>query len=302
LIHECKTNLLKLRDRLSHQVLDIYQWPMFNINVSLLHNKLMRIHVSFDNLIFDGWSMFTLLEQWSQIYFDYKIDNQLTHLSFRDYVLYLNKIKKLKCYEEDQAYWFGRISRFLKAPNIPMAQSTSQHSNIFTRRSHHIDEHMWNQLKDRAQSLNITPTTLLIGVYAEAIRQVSTNDNFSLNITQFNRIPVSPDINKVIGDFTTLTLLEVDHGGEQKLSERLKRIQTQLVKNLEHNKYSGVEFQRDLRHYCEFDDYVLMPFVFTSGLGIHALNSRKQFGEITYNISQTPQVWLDNQVIERDNG
>ena len=140
MIHECKTNLLKLRDRLSHQVLDIYQWPMFNINVSLLHNKLMRIHVSFDNLIFDGWSMFTLLEQWSQIYFDYKIDNQLTHLSFRDYVLYLNKIKKLKCYEEDQAYWFGRISRFLKAPNIPMAQSTSQHSNIFTRRSHHIDE------------------------------------------------------------------------------------------------------------------------------------------------------------------
>ena len=43
-----------------------------------------------------------------------------------------------------------------------------------------------------------------------------------------------------------------------------------------------------------------MPVVFTSGLGVEQWNEGKWLGKLNYNISQTPQVWLDHQVVEMD--
>ena len=40
--------------------------------------------------------------------------------------------------------------------------------------------------------------------------------------------------------------------------------------------------------------------VFTSGLGVEQWNEGKWLGKLNYNISQTPQVWLDHQVVEMD--
>ncbi|ARJ14457.1 non-ribosomal peptide synthetase [Staphylococcus lugdunensis] len=297
-----QSSLLEIRNRLSHQVLDINQWPIFNIEVSILSDREVRLHISFDNLIFDGWSMFTLLSQWNQLYLNKDISQQLTALNFRDYVCYLNQLKQTEQYTKDRDYWLKRVGHFLTAPEIPTMAVSNDDANQFTRRTYHVDKQSWQKLKEIAKGIELTPTSLLIGIYAEAIRKVSHNDNFSLNITQFNRLPVHPNIEHVIGDFTTLTLLEIKHYGSTTLLDRFKYVQKQLVKDLEHHLYSGVEFQRDLRKYCEINDYILMPFVFTSGLGIHALNSQNLLGEIVYNISQTPQVWLDNQVIERDGG
>ena len=44
----------------------------------------------------------------------------------------------------------------------------------------------------------------------------------------------------------------------------------------------------------------IMPVVFTSGLGVEQWNEGKWLGKLNYNISQTPQVWLDHQVVEMD--
>ena len=44
----------------------------------------------------------------------------------------------------------------------------------------------------------------------------------------------------------------------------------------------------------------IMPVVFTSGLGVEQWNEGKWLGKLHYNISQTPQVWLDHQVVEMD--
>lgn len=41
-----------------------------------------------------------------------------------------------------------------------------------------------------------------------------------------------------------------------------------------------------------------MPIVFTSGLGLDQKRKDSWIGELVYNISQTPQVWLDHQVVE----
>lgn len=66
------------------------------------------------------------------------------------------------------------------------------------------------------------------------------------------------------------------------------------TEDLEHSTYSAVEFERELKKRTGDMQGVIMPVVFTSGLGIEQWNEGKWLGKLTYNISQTPQVWLDH--------
>ena len=45
-----------------------------------------------------------------------------------------------------------------------------------------------------------------------------------------------------------------------------------------------------------------MPIVFTSGLGMKKWNDERWLGKLEYNISQTPQVWIDHQIVEHEDG
>lgn len=157
-----------------------------------------------------------------------------------------------------------------------------------------------NKLKGIARENNITLTILLITLFSEIIRKYSLNDEFVLNITQFNKEQIHPDINKIIGDFTNLTFLEVKNCTSDSLLEKSKMLQKQLLEDTKHNSYSAVEFGRELRNKYSNNRYSLMPIVFTSGLGLSEGRKDTWLGELVYNISQTPQVWLDHQVMEMD--
>ena len=99
---------------------------------------------------------------------------------------------------------------------------------------------------------------------------------------------------ELVGDFITLTLLEVCQQKGGNFADRAKAIQQRLTEDLEHSTYSAVEFERELKKRTGDMQGVIMPVVFTSGLGIEQWNEGKWLGKLTYNISQTPQVWLDH--------
>ena len=72
---------------------------------------------------------------------------------------------------------------------------------------------------------------------------------------------------------------------------------------MKHTAYSGVQVQRDLsRIYGE--SAVSAPVVFACNLGAPLIDSvfQKSFGEFSYMISQTPQVWNDFQSYEDEKG
>lgn len=126
-----------------------------------------------------------------------------------------------------------------------------------------------------------------------------SNKDFTLNLTQFDRKQLHPEVNNLVGDFTTLTLLEIKNAGNN-FAERTKAIQKQLTEDLEHTAYGAVELERELKKKTGNMRGAIMPVVFTSGLGVEQWNEGKWLGKLNYNISQTPQVWLDHQVVEMD--
>ncbi|NFA58889.1 amino acid adenylation domain-containing protein [Clostridium sporogenes] len=298
-----KNQLEKIRLEMSHQVIITETWPLFDVRATVMKDRKTRIHVSFDNLIFDGWSMFYLLNELAKRYRDEFDEIPKLEISFRDYVLGLEKIKNLGAYQKDKEYWLGRIDNFASAPELPLAKNENEVTKQkFTRRTTYLNQHEWESLKNSAKQHGITPAVLLITAYTEVLRRWSNNVDFTLNLTQFDRKPLHPQVNDLVGDFTTLTLLEVKNSKEDNFIKRAEIVQTQLMEDLEHTFYSAVEVQRELKRKDGNTKGSIMPIVFTSGLGIDQWNEGKWIGKLVYNISQTPQVWLDHQVVERDGG
>ncbi len=79
--------LASIRAQMSHQVHNSAVWPLFEIRATRLPGDSTRLHLSFDLLIADVWSLLLLFQQWGQIYRN--LDHPLPPLTlgFRDYVL-----------------------------------------------------------------------------------------------------------------------------------------------------------------------------------------------------------------------
>ena len=72
---------------------------------------------------------------------------------------------------------------------------------------------------------------------------------------------------------------------------------------MKYTAYSGVQVQRDLAQMYG-DASAVAPVVFACNLGTPLVNDtfRKELGQFSYMISQTPQVWNDFQSYEDENG
>ena len=295
--------LTQVRKEMSRQVLNAEKWPLFDLKITIMDKKKSRLHINFDNLILDGWSMFALLDEMAKRYRANEYREKELEISFRDYVISLNEMRKTEKYERDKAYWLERLNNFSYAPKLPLVKKESELvDNIFCRRTVHLEKNEWEKIKNLSKDNGITPTVFFLTVFSDCLRRWSYNKNFALNLTQFERTFQHPEINELVGDFTNLTLLEIRYINGTSFIERAKTIQKQLTNDLEHSLYTAVEFERELRQRDGNWKNSIMPIVFTSGLGISQWEDNKWIGKLIYNISQTPQVWLDHQIVEQNNG
>jgi len=290
--------LAALREQMSHQVLDAGRWPLFDIRASHLPDGRARLHLSFDLLISDAWSFRLLAAELHRLY--QSPDAALPPLaaSFRDYVLHLPKLEATELHRRAQAYWERRIPELPGAPALPLAKSAAEVTNPrFERRSHRLEPRSWEALKAKAARADLTPSGALLAAFSEVLARWSREPRFCLNLTLFNRLPVHPQIDEVAGDFTTVTLHEVDAGSARTFEHRARAVQRRLFEDLDHRAYSGIKVLRGLAKLQGGPPRALMPVVFTSTLG---LGGRRwsTLGDLVFNISQTPQVWLDHQVHE----
>jgi yersiniabactin nonribosomal peptide synthetase len=226
--------------------------------------------MNFDNIVFDGWSISLFMEQLKNLYKD--IDTKLPdlQLSFRDYVLATLKIKETSLYDDDKNFWLNEIKNMPPAPELPIKNSPdSIGSERFSHYESILGSDMWNRIKLIGKKENITPSAILLTAFSEVIGRFSKRQNFTINLTRFNRLPVHNRINDIIGDFTSLIMLSVDRTKGITFLERCKNIQKKLWQSLDHPYFCGVEVQREYsKHGLKESASPIMPIVFTSGLGI----------------------------------
>lgn len=296
---EIEQRLDAIRQRKSHQVLPSDIWPLFDISASLLPGGSTRLHVSFDLLIADAWSIALFWRELERRYGDPTDSPAPLTVTFRDYVLAEDRLQASPTFQRARNYWLDRAADFPGAPGLPLArQLDAIKVPRFVRRSARIEPAAWSALKSRAGQVGLTPSVLLCAAYVEVLAAWSETPRFCLNLPAFNRLPIHPDIGEVIGDFTSVLLLEADTSADEPFLMRAQALQRRLWDDLAHLQFSGVKMLRSIA--ANRRTGPTMPIVFTSLIfpGLSDAPAGGTLGRLTYGVSQTPQVWLDCQVYE----
>ena len=297
-----ETHLETVRERLSHQVLPSDCFPLFEFCATHLDKACTRLHISYDLQIFDAWSLFRLFDEWFQLYQQPDLQLPSLEITFRDYVLAEQTLKQTELYQRSKAYWLSRLDQLPPAPDLPLAKQPKELKQHRCKRyDGHLDQAHWQQLQQRAAQAGLTASGVLLAAFAEVVSQWSKVPQFTLNLALFNRLPLHPQVNDLLGDFTSVILLQVDQTAKTSFVERAKQLQQQLWQDLEHRYMSGVEVTRELAYQRRLP-LSAMPVVFTSTLGFGTLGQEtltfSHFGELVYGISQASQTWMDVQVWE----
>ena len=295
--------LAAARARMSHQVLPADRWPIFEIRASRLDERRTRLHLSFDAIITDLTSRLILMREWHALY-DGEANLPPITGGFRSFVLKEQAEQGGSRYGDASGYWQARIAALPPPPELPLCDpSTGRSPSIFTRRSRRFDAGRRDALDGLARRMGVTLNTLLLNAYADTLRLWSVGQAFTLNLTLFNRPATDAAMERVVGDFTTLTMTQIDAPGDDDLATRAARLQAQLWRDLDHRQFGGVRVLRETARRRAGAGPVLMPVVFTSALrGGDNDAATAWLGEEVYSVSQTPQVWIDLMIVGEGEG
>lgn len=296
-----ESTLSEIREEMGYRLYDTERWPLFGIAITELSNAAI-MHFSMDFLIADWASIWKLLSEFETLYEEPQTQLAMLDLSFRDYLLAERSLRETPVYHSDKEYWFRRVDALPLAPDLPLASRCQKDTETarFRRRFLQLDKPAWDKMTQYAQKRSLTPTVVVMTAYAAVIGEWSRNKTFTLNLTVLNRLGLHPQVNDIVGDFTTINLLSVDLHGEKSFTEHAQALSRQLFKDLEHRSFSGVEVLREITR-RRGREAALMPIVFTSAIGLTKSNQLK--GKFKgHGISQTPQVFIDCQAMDGSEG
>ncbi|MBE6049587.1 MAG: amino acid adenylation domain-containing protein [Clostridium sp.] len=287
-----------IRKDMGNRKYDINKWPMYDIAITKTREASI-MHLSIEFLIADWASIWILLKEFDDLYENEQAVLSKLTFNFKDYLAKEDALKNDSKYLEDKSYWMNRIDNIPLAPELPI-KPKDEVVNEFIRHFFILDTKDWSILKKKALEKGLTPTAVVMTAFASCIEKWSTNKRFALNLTLLNRLPLDSQVNDIVGDFTSVNLLEVNLEEEKSFKLQAEQVQKQLFKDLDHRTFSGVEVLREITR-KRGKEAALMPIVFTSAIGL--VQNKNLKGKISgYGISQTPQVFIDCQVMDNENG
>lgn len=293
--------LEKNRQEMSNMKFHIGSWLNHLIRVTKLENKSI-IHFAVDMLVADFVSVNIILNDILTFYYEGNDAYEKEPYTFRDVVVSKVKNKEKKqqseAYKKDKLYWKNKLQTIPDRPQLPVNSGIISNENVsFTRYQFHLQSKEWEALKQQAFNNGITVSNSILCAFSEILRYWSETEKFGLSVTLMDRKEEQMDI---VGDFTAVEILTVNQEGES-FSERAKKLQEDLLEDLSHTAYTGIEVLRELNRMKR--EKTLFPVVYTSTIG--TIDNRSKYPylygkEITFGkgVSRTPQVWIDCHVID----
>ncbi|SDY37472.1 non-ribosomal peptide synthetase [Lachnobacterium bovis] len=300
---EQKARIKEKREKLSHYVFDIYKFPMFDISGFILSDEEKYLFIGYDTIMIDSGSANLMIRDLAYYYFHPNEKPKELDYHYRDYINDMETMKLNESYKEAKAYWDKKLETFPEAVKLPMVCNPQKISKgHFLRKVKRYKKDEYGILKKKAREHGMTVSALLLSVYAQVMNFYSGMDRFSLNLTIFNRPNFHKDIEKLYGDFTSTILLDFDLSNNEKFWDESKKVQNTLEKALENRIYDGISFSRDVMQKFNYSSSkAVMPMVFTSLLFEQDVwKDVKKIGDVKWQIGQTPQVYVDFNVLEQE--
>jgi mycobactin phenyloxazoline synthetase len=300
---EVHDRLAEIRESKTHQRMRADLGKVLDVSLTLLPDGRSRLHVDVDMLAADALSYRVMMADLADFYT--QDDDGLPPLTY-DYRQYLadHAAVTASVRERERAWWQELLPELPDPPALPLVPESERADPLRTvRYKHWLDAEDKGKLIDRAHKHGVTPAVVLASVFAQVVGKWSGEQRFLLNLPLFDREPLHPDVESLVGDFSSSVLLDVDIDAQDTALGLAKRFQRKLHSRAAHAGYPGLDVLRDLGRWRS--EPVLASVVYTSGLNLGELfrdTVISTFGEPVWIISQGPQVVLDTQIVELRGG
>ncbi|TDQ50272.1 condensation domain-containing protein [Actinorugispora endophytica] len=305
---EVAATLARVREEMATSGPDPSRGPGLDIRLSLLPGDRGRLHTAMSLLVFDGWSstvlnreLLTLSSDWNAVLPPLEID-------FGDYVSALARLPETEAWAADRDWWWSRLDALPSPPALPLRTDPKDaRPALMLTLERHLSPERWAALRRNCAERGVTPSTAMLTAFSVVLSRWAGHRSMLLNSLQLNRLPLHPDINRVVGAFASTMLIPMELPAGAVFADIAADTQRVFGEHAAHNLVSGVEVARELGRRLDTTRPV-GPVVFQSTLGMDAALGEKHpasvgpLGEISfddfYHQLRTPQVALEARVYE----
>jgi amino acid adenylation domain-containing protein len=287
------------KERMAYREFDLSIWPCFEVHLSRLAAQHAVVHLSIDEVIADALSVHLLVHQ----LFLLSAQRDRLHdigYTYRDYLGYLSSREAAPESRSSLEYWQRKLTPLPPAPRIARRGACSSGTAVRCLVGT-LDAGLWRALKGRAEQLRCYPSTILLTVFGEVLSEATGERALRLGMTNLNRLPIHPDVMRLVGLFITSNVFVHHRVGNEAFEELVLRNQAQLEADTPHGHVSAPAILRELSRGSESDSFVELPVVFTSLVSSAFPQLPAHSGwSIRDIVTTTPNVYLDHQAFERD--
>ncbi|MFG3421025.1 SDR family NAD(P)-dependent oxidoreductase [Micromonospora sp. NPDC048063] len=274
------------------------RWPLVQIRAARLPGGGVRLFLGIDVLVCDAGSYWIIDRDLRHYYANPDQALPEVPITFAGCVRALAARRDTPEWTRAAGYWRDRLPGLPGAPTLPV--SGIETGGRFERHTGRLDAQQWAAFRRNAAANGVTPTAALLTAYGELLAQWSGEEHFAVTLTLFDRPPLHPAMDSVVGDFTSLLLHEVDRRAAGSFAEHAGRVHRRLFTDLDHRLFSALDLLAEKS--AQTGALTSVPVVFTSALGLDDViggdRDLEWAGRQVSALSQTPQTVLDHQVLE----
>jgi yersiniabactin nonribosomal peptide synthetase len=279
-----------------------------DVRLTLLPEGRGRLHTAISLLVVDGWSASVLNRELLALTSDWNAVLPPLETDFGDYVTALERLPETEVWRADRDWWWDRLDDAPLSPALPLRRDPQTvRPDLMGTREARLDSPQWALLRGQCARHEVTPSTALLTAFAIVLARWSGHRRMLLNSLQLNRLPLHPDVHRVIGAFASTMLLPVELAAGASFAELARYSQRLFGEHASHNLVPGVEVARELGR-RRGTRRPVAPVVFQSTLGLDAAIGETPprfagpLGEVViddyHQQLRTPQVALEIRLFE----
>lgn len=241
-----------------------------DMRLTLLPGQRARLHSATSLLIIDGWSSGVFYRDLFALVSDYNAVLAPLEVDFGDYVTSLRDLPETEQWRADRDWWWDRLDDFPLPPELPLvADPADVRPTLMGTRQAVLDSERWAALRAHCAEHGVTPSAAMFAVFSAAVARACGHRRFLLNTLQLNRLPLHPDVPRLVGAFSSTMLMPIELPENPVFADLAAGAQQAMSDALAHNLITGVEVSRELGR-RRGTRRPVAPVVFQSTLGVDA--------------------------------
>ncbi|MFJ1826166.1 condensation domain-containing protein [Streptomyces sp. NPDC088178] len=262
--------LASIRHEMSTEGPDPSQGCGLDMRLTLLPGDRARLHSSTSLLIIDGWSSGVFYRDLFALVSDYNAVLAPLDIDFGDYATTLRELPGTEQWRQDRDWWWNRLDGFPLPPALPLVADPAEvRPTLMGTRQAVLDPKRWSALRSLCTQHGVTPSAAMFAAFSVAVARACGHRRFLLNTLQLNRLPLHPDVPRLVGAFSSTLLLPVELPEAPAFADLAAQAQRDIGDSLAHNLITGVEVSRELGR-RRGTHRPVAPVVFQSTLGVDA--------------------------------